>query len=205
MATYSTTAIVNKALVLCGATTISSITDDTPNARALNAVYEIARKAILCECGWSFALTRSTLSTAGALTLVAWTYTSEAYVYSRPSAALRIVDVSDSDAIWREEGDYIVSDTNNLGAKYVFDQSDPSKWSPFFVAAFIDKLASDICFMILNSTQKAEAFLAKYEKVSLPRALAENSQTGTQQLAKDDAWEVSKLSNGSRPDRSYSS
>jgi hypothetical protein len=119
----------------------------------------------------------------------------EAYVYVRPTSALRIFEVSDKYAKWREEGDYIVSDTASLGITYAWDCDDPAKYPPKFLDAFIDKLCADICFAILNSVPKAEAFMAKYEKISLPKAMAENGQTGTQQQVRDDAWELAKYHN----------
>jgi hypothetical protein len=48
----------------------------------------------------------------------------------------------------------------------------------------------------------AEAFLAKYTKVSLPKAMSENSQIGTQQIPKDGEWMNAKFSDG-RADLSY--
>lgn len=204
MATYSTLAIINKALVLCGATTVSSLTEDTPNARALNNVYEIARKDFLCENRFSFALTRSTLATVSTATF-AWLHDEEGYAYSRPSAALRVWEMSEPNSTWREEGDYIISDYGALGAKWSFDQSDLSKWTPAAIEAFIDKLAADICFMILNSATKAEAFMKKYYNISLPKAMAHSSQTGTHQEVRDDAWLGAKFGgSGGDPSRSYS-
>lgn len=203
MATATTLSVLNYALVLCGATPISAITDDTPNARALNAVYEISRKSFLSECGWNFSATRSTLATAGSLTLMPWTFENEAYVYAMPSDVLSIVCVSDDKAVWRQEGIYIISDTNTLGLKYVYDNSEVGKWLLSALLAFIDKLCSDICFQVLNSSKKAEGFLEKYEKVSLPKAMAENAQTGTHQVPTDDEWTNSRFSNGGNPARSY--
>lgn len=198
----SKTSLVNKALTLCGAAPITNITDDTNNARIVNRVYEISRQSILSECAWTFALTRTTLSVSA--DTMAWYHDSESYVYVRPSDALRVVDVSDRNAVWREEGDYIISDTNSLGIKYVYDNDDPTKYRPKFLEAFVDKLCVDISFMILNSGPKAQAFLEKYEKVSLPKAMSENAQTGVHQEMKDDEWEAAKYANAAGdPSHSY--
>lgn len=202
MATYTTVGLCNHALLLCGASPITALADDTANARALNAVYENARKGFLTECRWTFALTRTSLATSA--TTFAWLHDEEAYVYTRPSGALRIWEMSDLEAIWREEGDYIISNTASLGTLYTIDHSEVGLWRPKAIIAFIDKLCSDICFMVLNSAQKAEAFLAKYQKVSLPAAMAEESQTGTHQEVRDDEWLKSKYGNGGNPARSYS-
>lgn len=202
MATYTTIGIVNHALLLCGASPITALTDDTANARSVNAVYENARKGFLTECRWTFTLTRSALVTSS--TTMAWLHTEEAYVYDRPTTALRIWAMSDIEAIWREEGAYIISNTASLGTLYTVDHTEVGLWRPKAMVAFIDKLCSDICFMILNSGTKAEAFLEKYSKVSLPDAMAEESQTGTHQEVLDDAWLKSKYGNGSNSSRSYS-
>ena len=115
MATYTTISICNKALVLCGASPITALTENSANARALNAVYEISRQDFLTECRWNFSITRSTLATV-ATTTFAWLHSEEGYGYTRPAGALRIWQMSDLDAIWREEGDYIIADTASLGA-----------------------------------------------------------------------------------------
>jgi hypothetical protein len=189
----SKTDLVNKALTLCGAAPITNITDDTNNARIVNRVYDIARRSILTDCRWNFATTRSTLSLSAVS--MAWLYTNEVYVYVRPADALRIFGVDNDDSEWREEGDYIISDTVNLGIRYVWDIDNPAKYPPKFTDAFIDRLCSEISFIILNSAPKAEAFLEKYKKVSLLEAVAENGQTGVQQYMKDNAWELSKYFN----------
>lgn len=190
----SKTALINKALTIVGAAPITNIDDDSNNARVVSRVYDISRQSVLCECLWTFASTRCTLSLSAAT--MPWNYIDEAYVYVKPSHIIRIFDVSDNVAKWRVEGDYIVSDTSGLGIKGVYDLDDPAKYSPSFLEALIDKLCSDICYMIVNSASKAELFLKKYNDVSLPKAMSENAQTGTQQVPKDDAWELAKFTNG---------
>lgn len=203
MATYTTIGICNHALVLCGASPITSLTEDSANARALNAVYENARKSFLTDCRWTFALTRSTLVTASTASL-GFLMDGEAYAYTRPSDALRIWQMSDIEAIWREEGSYLISNTASLGTLYTFDHSEVGLWRHKSIEAFIDKLCSEICFTILNSATKAQAFLEKYEKVSLPKAMAEDGQTGAHQEVIDDAWLKSKFGGGGNSARSYS-
>ena len=203
MATYTTVGICNHALVLCGASPITALTDDSANARALNAVFENARKSILTECRWTFALTRTTLTTV-ASTTIQWLHDEEAYVYNRPTDILRIWEMSDIQAIWREEGSYIISDTSTLGTLATRDHAEVGLWRHKFVEAFMDRLCSDISFMILNDARKAQAFLEKYEKITLPRAMAEDSQTGTHQEVIDDAWLRTKYGAGGNPARSYS-
>ena len=201
MATVTTLSITNKALTLCGASPISDVNEDSNNARIANRVYEISLKSVLTECRWNFATTRATLSLSA--TTQPWYHIGEAYVYTRPTDCLRIFETNYPNADWREEGDYIISDTQSLGIKYVWYQNDPSKYPYYFLEAFIDKLCSDISYMLINSSTKAEAFLTKYTKVSLPKAMSANAQTGTQQQPMDDEWVLAKWGNGGNPARSY--
>ena len=187
------TDIINKALTLVGAAPIVSIDDDTNNARVASRVYEQALRSILGECKWNFATKRALLSVSS--TTMAWDDVGEDIVYTKPSDMIRIFETNDPLAKWREEGDYIISDTSDLGVRYVYYLDTPAKYSSTFVDAFIDKLCSDIAFMIVNSQTLGEQYKKLYEAVSLPKAMSANSQVGTQQTLQDDAWELAKYYN----------
>jgi hypothetical protein len=191
----SKTELCNKALTLVGANPITNIDDDTNNARVVSRVYEISLRSILSECKWNFATKRAALSVVN--TDLAWYDSGETIIYQRPIDTIRIFGTNDDAATWREEGNYIISDTTGLGVRYVYYLDVPDEYPASFVEAFIDKLCSDIAFMILNSKTIAEAFFEKYEKVSLPKARSENAQAGTQQYLKDDGWELAKYHNTS--------
>jgi len=198
----SKTEICNKSLTLVGANPIVSITDDSQNARILNRVYELSLKSILSEAPWVFALKRRLLSLSA--DTLEWYDTNENYVYARPNDMIRAFRANDTDAIWRQHGNYIVSDTSDLGLEYVYYLDQPSNYSTSFVEAFVDKLCSDIGFMVVNSKTLAENFLEKYETVSLAKALAENAQIGTPIPMKDDLWErVKDTGYTERADRSF--
>jgi hypothetical protein len=198
----SKTEICNKALTLVGANPIVSITDDSQNARIINRVYELSLKSILSEAPWVFALRRSLLSKSA--DTLEWYDTNENYLYIRPNEMIRAFRANDDNAIWRQHGEYIVSDTDDLGLEYVYFLDVPSRYSTSFVEAFVDKLCSDIAFMVLNSKTVAETYLEKYEKVSLTKALAENAQIGTPIGMKDSSWDNAKFCGGSeRADRSF--
>ena len=184
------TDICNKALTLNGASPIVNLDDDTNNARILNRVYDLSLRSILSETCWNFATKRKLLASVDVT--LDWYHTGENYTYARPSDAVRLFEASDRYATWREEGDYILSDTAGLGIKYVHYIDSPSRYTAAFIEAFSDLLASNIAFMVLNSKSQAEAMLQKYEALSLPKARSENAQVGMQQEVHDDAWERAK-------------
>ena len=191
----SKTELVNKALTQVGANPIVNLDDSSQNARVVNRVYEIALRSVLSECKWNFATKRLSL-TVSADTLD-WYDTGEVYVYKKPADMIRIFGVSSTGVTWREEQDYIISDTANLGIRYVYFLDNPTKYTAKFVDALIDKLCSDIAYMIVNSASLGELYLKKYTEITLPAAISANSQTGTQQVAEDQAWELAKYTNQS--------
>lgn len=186
----SKTDLINKALTLVGAAPIVNIDEDSNNAKILKRVYEISLRSLLSEGKWNFATKRALLTVS--TDTLAWYDTGETIVYVRPSDIIRIYGSNDQSAIYREEGDYIVSDTTGLGLRYVYYLEDAAKFPSLFIDALVDKLCADIAYTIVNSSTLGERFLTKYETISLPNAMAANAQTGVQQTLQDDAWELSK-------------
>jgi len=193
----SKTSILNNALTRIGANPVTNIDDDTNNARILNRVYELSLRSILSECKWNFATKRANLSLT--TDTVDWYYTSESetYVYQRPADAIRIFSTNDEDATWRLEGEYILSNTASLGIKYVYYLDEPNKYPASFIDAFVDKLCSEIAYMIVNSQSLGDKYKKLYESVSLERAMTENAQVGESLYLRDDAWELAKYNNNS--------
>jgi len=184
------TELINKALTLIGAAPITSIDDSTNNARIMNRVYDSSLRSILSECCWNFATKRKLLATSSET--LDWYDTGVTIIYGKPSDCIRIFGTNDDAATWKEEGDLIMSDTTGLGIRYVYYMDTTSKFPSSFAEALVDRLASDTAFMVLNNSKIAQAYLEKYERVSLPKARSENAQVGTQQYLKDDAWENAK-------------
>ena len=193
----SQTNLINKALVLCGAATITSITDNSPNAITLNNVYELSLQSILSECKWNFCTLRTGLSIvpSSSTTYPAFLYPGEAFVYAIPQNVIRIWQTSPGNAKIREESGQLISDSANLFIMYTFYDDNPNDYPSYFLDAFVDKLCSDIAYQIINSSTMGEAFFKKYETVSLPKAMSSNSQTGVQQRPKDGHWTNAKFYN----------
>jgi len=186
------TDILNKALTLVGANPIVSIDDQTNNARVLSRVYETALRSVLSEAKWNFATKRTALSVLS--TTPAWYDTGETILYQKPTDMIRIYGTSTRNALWREEGDVIYSDTTGLGLRYVYYLDDPTKYPTYFIDALIDRLCSDIAYAIVNSSTLGDKYYKIFESVSLPKAQSANAQTGVQQTVQDDAWELAKYS-----------
>jgi len=166
--------IINMALTRIGSFPITSVEDDTENARAANRVYDICLKSILGECEWNFAKKRVLLEEIDADDAdLAWTTQDESYIYDKPSDIVRIFGnnaYKKADLVMRVEKDYIISNYSGLGIRYVFFEENTDKYSSKFTDAFADILARDLAYWLLNSAPMAEAMFQRYDVVSLPAA-----------------------------------
>ncbi len=184
------TEIINKGLTLAGAAPITNIDDDSNNARISSRVYPLSLRSVLSACKWNFATKRALLSVLSVD--LDWYDVGENIVYHKPTDMVRIFGTNSPGAKWREEGDYIVSDTSGLGLRYVYFLDSPAKYSIDFIDALVDKFTSDIAYALINSATIGAQYKKLYETLSLPKAMSLNSQTGVQQGLQDDAWENAK-------------
>ena len=184
------TTIINRALSLLGAEPIVNLTDNTPEAKIANRFYEESRKSILSECLWNFATKRVVLNAIVGTPV--WSLDQVNNIFQLPSDIIRIFGISAPGAIWRIEGEQLITNVNEIGILYVWDLKDTTKFSASFVDAFSDKLAADMGFSVLNSNTETKMLLEKYDGVSLPKAMAENSQTGTPPQIDDNLWSYSR-------------
>lgn len=94
--------IVNKALVKIGASTITSLTENSKAARSANAIYELTRDAALRDHPWNFAHKRVILASDSEEPAFGWTY-----AYTMPADFLRVIqwgEMPEDEIPYRMEG-----------------------------------------------------------------------------------------------------
>ncbi len=177
--------IVNLALQKLGADRIESLTEDSPNARSMNACYEAMRDAELRRYDWSFAIARK--SVAKDPSGPVWGGWNR---YSLPNDFLRLIrdDESGSFVDWKIEGIYILSkDAAPLQFRYIARISDPNFFDSLFVDAFACRLALQTCEEITGSTAKKQGVKEDYDD-----AIAEARRLGAIEKAAleapEDPW-----------------
>lgn len=182
----SKVSIVNKALSLIGASRITSLDDDTLEAKAAQNTYEQSLRSILSECLWNFATKRSLLSEV--VKTAEWTTDNMNYYFQLPSGLIRVFETSNPLAKMRIEGEYILTNYSSVGILYTYYLDEPSKYPASFVDALSYKLAADMCYEITNSNNFAGELLKVYEGHYLPRARTQDAQTGTHNEPLDSDW-----------------
>jgi hypothetical protein len=197
----SQTEICNRALTKLGAARITSITDNSKGARAMNAVWDTVRKAELRKHIWQFATVRTTLPAV--TPAPAWGYNTACQL---PSDFLRLVQVNDTFAVpaltdYRDQDDSAYVIENNqlltvfnapLKIRYIQNVEEPGRFDPLFVEALASKLAYETCEEITQSTSKKQTAKDDYKD-----AIREATFTGAverpPQGLPDDSWMLIRL------------
>ena len=187
--------IVNIALTKLGANRISSFSDNTEEAKAINAVYDDILDEVLVAHPWTFAQKRHVLAQ---LTITpVMTEDGMTIVYAKPTDCLKITFTSDITAQVKLESDGILSDTAGLKIIYTKRATETILYFSAFTSALATRLAAEVAASLTQSFSKARDLLEDYEKLKLPRAKSEDSKQGTPRDIRQDAWTNARVSSGS--------
>lgn len=179
--------ICNRALQKLGAKRITSLTDDSVNARACNLAFEPCKLAELEDHEWSFALDRAEIAAdADEPTF------GRAYSYTLPSDFVRLAHPypeDNSNALeWIIEGKKIYTDdTAPLQVRYIYDVTDPQEMSPLFREALSARLALELCEELTQSNTKKDSLKDDYEKI-IRRAKRSNAIQRVAGEPPEDSW-----------------
>ena len=185
----SETDIANVALRLVGGTRITSFTQATPNANAVNDIYTELRDNMM-EFPWNFATHRVEL--AQSATTPAFGYD---YAYALPSGWLYTISVHDNDGgygtiDYREEQvgnqKVISTDHSNVYLTFVKQETDPNLMPASFRVALASALAQNLAITIANSNvledqlrQRADKDLARAKSIDAMGSFPEPRPRGT--------------------------
>ena len=168
----SNVAIANGALQRLGTKRIESLTQDSANARSMNAAFERVRRRLLRRFDWSFAIARESIAAdADDPTWGDWNR------YSLPNDFVRLIrdDETQTQVDFRIEGLYILSaNASPLEIRYIADITDPNIFDTLFIEAFECMLAHEACKEITGSTD-----LKREIKNDFDTAIAEAKKWGS--------------------------
>jgi hypothetical protein len=155
--------ICNLALGWLGANLITSLDDDSEEARLCDANYEAARDATLEDRNWVFATTRRTLTPLAAAPDFGYSN-----AFQLPSDCIRVVQAdSDEDQtvgeMWERNEDTLLADAEVLYIRYIKRITDTVKFSAGFVQACAAQIGVNIAIAITGSKDMQTLMEAMYE------------------------------------------
>ena len=156
----------NSALNLLGASTISSLTEDTKNARLCNQRYEPIRNRVFRSHNWNCLIKRVQLAQDSTGPVVEYTYG-----YTLPTDCLRVMKIHNgstdsiaSDLDYKVEGRKIVTDITTIYLVYIALITDPNEYDSYLREAVSHQLAADICYAITNNSALANNYMIRADE-----------------------------------------
>lgn len=154
------TSICNLALAHLGdEATVASIDPPEGSAQAQHCAtfYPIARDALQEMHDWSFCTTRKALALVSGTPISGWEL-----IYGRPSNAVKILSLFEAGSLddtnpqpfdtesLNDGTEVILSNTPSAVCRYIFQVTDPSKFSPLFVEGLAWLLAAHLAGPVLK-------------------------------------------------------
>lgn len=197
------TDIVNIALRRVGADRISSLENDSSKeARIARDLYDEARRDCLNLHNWNFAIKRDQLTVSATAPEFGWDY-----AYPLPADFVRMVSVHPHDddvatveyRLEFQDGDdrVLVTNSNQVYIRYVFDLEDVNVWSAAFRDVLAFRLARDFAGALSKSAAAAELADAAYRR-NLSRAKAIDGVEDWPEKMAEGSWLTSRFRDTSR-------
>ena len=171
---YSKTEICNIALDNFGCGRISSMEEDTEQARVMRGVYDNARKSLLAKGLWNFATSYEVLNEVADDSLYHPLYT-KFYVY--PVDAIKIVKILSCDIDFMDRYNYpnfeimsaknrryIATNLQDAKAQLIRDVDNPAIFSPEFVTCFSYLLSARVAEALTRNGQIVREMENKYQE-----------------------------------------
>lgn len=183
----STVEICNRALQKLGARRITSIGEDSVNARACAAAYDALRQAELRAHPWSFSVARASLAEDSVAPEFGKTRS-----FTVPTDCLRVLppypEANWNSLDWQIEGKKIYTDDGApLQIRYASDVTDPNAMDPLFREALACRLGLELCEELTQSNSKKESIRADYT-AALREARRINAIEKIAEVPPEDTW-----------------
>lgn len=178
--------ICNSALMRVGASTILSLSDNTPEARACNIAFDSNRRDELRKHRWAFAINRAILAPDTTAPLFDYLYQ-----FTVPSDCLRVLRPATANLDWKIEGRKILTnDGNTLYLRYLRDVEDVTQWDASFYNVMCASLALDIVEKLTQSNSRYERLLRDYNDAVAEARRVDAFEEGPDKPPEDNYWLV---------------
>lgn len=169
--------ICNKALVLVGANTITSFSENTTESKVANQLYESTLENMLTRSRWRFAAKQAQLSRNASAPTARW---SAKYAVPTGTMILHTVTVNDNVIEYDRYEDDILCDASTsdvVVADYTFQPSE-ANFPPYFKQALVFELASLFAGAIARNDSLSQLYQNRaIAQLAIARAQDSQAQT----------------------------
>jgi len=178
--------IANLALTHVGGNPITSLTDDTNEAKSVNQVYDLVRDAVLADHPWNFAVKRIVPGLDDTTPVYGFSYR-----FDLPTDYIRLVEIEDNPP-YKISGQFIECDSSVIKIKYIAENDMPTEYDYMFVMAFGLRLAATICERLTQSGTLAKELMEAY-RLALKNAKTVDSQSDEPDDFEANLWLDSRI------------
>jgi hypothetical protein len=163
--------ICNEAMDLLGAATITSLTENSKEARLCNRRFETVRDSVLRSHPWNVAITRASLAQDSVGPAFGFTYQ---YTLPTDPYCLRLlafwnsnvnneVAAYDSQVMYKVEGRKILSNEDTCNIVYVGRAEDTESYDSMLSSTIASALAAETAYAVTGSSNIAQLMEQRYQ------------------------------------------
>ena len=171
--------LANEALLLLGANTITSFTDNDSNAVLVNRFWPSERDSVLRSHRWNCAVTTANLASLADTPIIDWEYK---FTLPTDPYCLRVFDVrtvtGDIKLDHEVQGRELLTEESTVDITYIQRLEDTSLYDPLLYQALVFRMAWKLSFPIMRSHTVMGQMGSMYEAV-VREARTIDSQEGT--------------------------
>lgn len=169
------------ALARLGASRITSLTDNTSEAKLCNLLYSDTADMVMVEGSWSSTISRATLNKT--TNTPAFGYTAEFQLPTEPFClkVLNVNDLTPGNEEFRIEGDKLLANITTMKVRYIGRVTDTQSYDTFLTQAIISRLTAELAYPITGQASVADRWFNKYE-MDVRKGLANDGQQGSNEM-----------------------
>lgn len=179
--------ICNLALQRLGAKSITSLTENSKNARECNRIYAHARDSELRAHPWAFA--RKRVQLAASSTAPTFGFDN---AFPLPADYLRILPTAAQEDFQIEDRSILTDDGSPLDVIYIKRVTDPNEFDQLFSDLLVSRIALDMAEIITQSKNKIEIANTRYTLLKR-EARKINAFEGPAQEPGESTWVTARL------------
>lgn len=173
--------ICNMALSRLGASTITSLTDNTSEAKLCNTFFDDLADRVMIQGSWTSTVQRASLARTTNTPSFGFTYEFQLPVDPKCLKVLNIYEDAPGSVDYRIEGDKLLSDSSTVKIRYIAQLTDTEDYDPLLTEAVEVLLASYLALPLAGDKGLADRLKREYFEM-VGHNLAIDGQQGSKEL-----------------------
>lgn len=190
----SETDICNLGILKVGhKTLITSLNEDSMEAKLCNWFYGPVRDAVLRSHPWNCAIQRASITALTESPVCDYDYQYQLPTNPWCLRVLQVGEVLDQPVVWTVEGRRLLCNESSTPLVYVKRITDTNEFDPMLEDTLVLKMAIKLSMPLSNEPKIQAALINELEKISLPEARSVDGQEQSVQQLEADTWVDSRL------------